>query len=52
MSDHPAPPALSLVNMTKGFPGVQALSGVNFEVYGGQVVALLGAQDHLRHFPR
>lgn len=35
-------PALSLVKMTKGFPGVQALSGVNFAVNAGQVVALLG----------
>ncbi len=42
MTDHSALPALSLVNMTKGFPGVQALSGVNFGVCGGQVVALLG----------
>ena len=42
MSDHAVSPALSLINMSKGFPGVQALSGVNFEVGAGQVAALLG----------
>ena len=42
MSDQTASTALSLINMSKGFPGVQALSDVNFEVQAGQVVALLG----------
>ncbi len=42
MTDGLAATALSLINMSKGFPGVQALDGVNFEVGAGQVVALLG----------
>ncbi|MGB8816759.1 MAG: sugar ABC transporter ATP-binding protein [Rhizobiaceae bacterium] len=34
--------ALSLAGISKGFPGVQALEDVGFEVRGGEVRALLG----------
>lgn len=36
------PPVLKLENISKGFPGVQALSHVNFEVEQGEIHALLG----------
>ncbi|MDI3543517.1 MAG: ribose transport system ATP-binding protein [Candidatus Atribacteria bacterium] len=33
---------LKMENISKAFPGVQALSGVNLEVYKGEVLALVG----------
>jgi ribose transport system ATP-binding protein len=35
-------PLLRMVNISKHFPGVQALNNVDFEVYPGEVVGLLG----------
>ncbi len=35
-------PILTIKEMSKAFPGVQALDKVNFEAYAGQVTALLG----------
>jgi rhamnose transport system ATP-binding protein len=35
-------PALSLRDVSKGFPGVQALSGVSFDLAPGRVTALIG----------
>lgn len=35
-------PMLEMKNITKEFPGVKALSDVSFNVYGGEVMALLG----------
>jgi ribose transport system ATP-binding protein len=35
-------PLLRMVNISKYFPGVQALDNVDFEVYPGEVVGLLG----------
>jgi ABC-type sugar transport system ATPase subunit len=35
-------PVLRTEKISKGFPGVQALSDVDFEVYPGEVLALLG----------
>ncbi|GIL12427.1 MAG: ribose import ATP-binding protein RbsA [Chloroflexota bacterium] len=35
-------PILQVKSVSKAFPGVQALSDVDFEVYPGEVVALLG----------
>ena len=37
-----APPILSLRGVVKRFGSVQALSGVDFDVHGGEVVALVG----------
>jgi ABC-type sugar transport system ATPase subunit len=36
------PPLLELTDISKGFPGVQALSGVRFDVRAGEVHALMG----------
>ncbi|HET7313661.1 sugar ABC transporter ATP-binding protein [Salinisphaera sp.] len=35
-------PLLSMRDVSKGFPGVQALSGVDLELYPGEVLALAG----------
>lgn len=35
-------PLLQVLGVSKAFPGVQALEDVDFEVYAGEVVALLG----------
>jgi len=35
-------PLLEVKGVSKAFPGVQALDNVDFEAYGGEVVALLG----------
>lgn len=35
-------PLLRMVNISKHFPGVQALDNVDFEVYPGEIVGLLG----------
>lgn len=45
MKDNQMPdtvPVLHINNVKKNFGSVEALRGVNFEVYGGEVVALLG----------
>jgi ribose transport system ATP-binding protein len=42
MADGPSPPAIVLNDISKGFPGVQALQTVSFAVEPGQVRALLG----------
>ena len=41
MEQQPAP-VLRVESVSKAFPGVQALKNVDFEVYPGEVVALLG----------
>ena len=33
---------LRVKNVTKSFPGVKALKGVNLDIYSGEVHALLG----------
>lgn len=38
----PVPPVLSLVGVTKTFPGVRALSEVSLSLYPGRVTALVG----------
>lgn len=35
-------PILQMTDITKAFPGVKALDGVNITAYGGEVLALLG----------
>ncbi|MCE5286153.1 MAG: sugar ABC transporter ATP-binding protein [Pelosinus sp.] len=35
-------PILKMRNITKTFPGVKALSGVNFQLYAGEIHALMG----------
>ena len=40
--DYSAPPILRAIDISKEFPGVKALSHVNFDVREGEVVALLG----------
>ena len=42
MGDSPAEPILELKNISKRFGAVQALSEVNFEVYQGEVLGLVG----------
>jgi ribose transport system ATP-binding protein len=42
MADATPPPAIMLKDISKGFPGVQALDAVSFAVEPGQVRALLG----------
>ena len=42
MSDPGAPPLLSVEHVTKRFPGVTALSGVNLTLAAGEVLALIG----------
>ncbi len=37
-----APPLVEMRGITKGFPGVQALTNVNFDVHPGEVHALVG----------
>ena len=35
-------PILSMKNISKSFPGVKALDDVSFNIYKGEVMALLG----------
>lgn len=35
-------PILEMQGISKGFPGVKALDGVDLQVYGGEIVALIG----------
>ena len=42
MSRNVAPPVIEMRGISKGFPGVQALSDVSFDVRGGEVHALVG----------
>ena len=42
LGDAPAAPLLTLSGISKSFPGVRALSGVNLQLYPGQVTALIG----------
>ena len=37
-----APPLLQMRNITKSYPGVRALSGVDIELHAGEVLALVG----------
>src|SRR5512141_1296555 len=36
-------PYVKMVGITKAFPGVQALKGVSFDAYPGEILALVGA---------
>ncbi len=36
------PPVLEMANITISFPGVKALSGVDFRMFRGEVHALMG----------
>jgi ABC-type sugar transport system ATPase subunit len=36
-------PYLQMTGITKSFPGVQALKGISFEAYPGEILALVGA---------
>lgn len=36
-------PFLQMVDIKKSFPGIQALKGVSFEAYPGEILALIGA---------
>ncbi|MBW5260735.1 ATP-binding cassette domain-containing protein, partial [Streptomyces sp. P01-F02] len=38
----PEPPLLTMSGITKSFPGVRALDGVDLEVQAGEVHCLLG----------
>lgn len=40
--DRTRPPVLSITGLTKRFPGVLALDGVDLEIFGGEVHALFG----------
>ena len=42
MSDTEKTPIVEVVGVSKRFPGVFALNQVNFAVYPGEVVALIG----------
>src|ERR687885_1225665 len=37
-----APPLLEMRDITKTFPGVKALDGVTFDLYAGEIHALVG----------
>jgi ribose transport system ATP-binding protein len=41
-TDPAAEPALALLNVSKSFPGVRALDNVSFDVWPGELHALLG----------